>query len=161
MVLRIRFGPQEGWRAGGGSIIRGQVNWSRERRSASTPRTGLEMGLPSEMPAQFCVAVGRSMRLCARLCQCVNEWMCLSVSPSAWCMSTMACCFAVPSLPDPRQPLSKPCSPSRPSNSATYFILFFCPRLWLTCSFMRAFSFLLPSTFLFNLFTGFIEVVWV
>ncbi len=33
--------------------------------------------LPSGMPALVCVAVGRSTRLCARSCQCVNALMCL------------------------------------------------------------------------------------
>lgn len=46
-----------------------------------------------------CVAVGWSTHFCARLCRCVNAWMCLSVSPSAWCTGTMPCCFTVPSPP--------------------------------------------------------------
>lgn len=81
------------------SLLWGLVNCSREGRSAPTPRTGLEMGLPCEMPVWVCVAVGWSTRFCARLCRCVNAWMCLSVSPSAWCTGTMPCCFTVPSPP--------------------------------------------------------------
>lgn len=113
----VNDGPENSVRSTRGPKGRGRLYHQR----SSTPRTGLEMGLPSKMPVQVCVAVGRGMRLCARLCQCVNEWMCLSVSSSAWCMSTMACCFAVPPLP----PLSKPRSPLRPSNPATYFLFFF------------------------------------
>lgn len=152
-ALRTRSGPQDGWRSGGGSVFTGQVNWSGARRSASTPRTGLEMGLPSEMPARVCAAVGRSMRLCARPCQCVNEWMCSSVSPSAWCTSTMPCCFRCalpPCSSSTSVPTLQPLASIQLSN-------LFSPRF--TCSFMRAFSFLLPSSFPFNLFMGFIEVV--
>lgn len=108
-----------------------------------------EDGLPSEMPAQVCVAVGRSMRLCARLC--------LSVSPSAWCMGTMPCCFAMPSLLAPRQPLSQPCSPTHPSSSA---IPSFSSYSTLTHLFAyESILFSITLFFLFNLFMGFIEVL--
>lgn len=136
--------------------LRGQLRWTGEGWSASTPRTELEMGLPSEMPAQVCVAVGRSMRLCARLCQCVNAWICLSVSPSAWCMSTMPCCFLrPPSLllvnlcPNPAAPNVHPTRQPILSSFTTLTHLFIYESL--------LFSSLL-SPFIFNLFMAFTEV---
>lgn len=72
--------------------------------------------------------------------------MCLSVSPSAWCTGTMPCCFAVPSLPAPHQPLSQPCSSTHPSNSA---ISFFSSYSTLSHLFIHE-SLLFSSTLLFS-----------
>lgn len=72
--------------------------------------------LPSGMPARVCVAVGRSTRLCARSCQCVNALMCLE------CVSQCLVYQHNDSL------FSRPRAPPSPTQ-AIHLVLFFILRL--------------------------------
>lgn len=135
-ALRIQFSQQEGQRAGEALCL-----------SAPTPRTGLEMGLPCEMPVCLCGGGLKHALLCTTVsvCECVNVFECVSQCLVYGHNALLFYCALPPAFPASRQPLSQPCSPAHPSNSAILFFL-----LSLTCSFMTAIYYLLPHLFLFS-----------
>lgn len=113
LVTEVKPTGSELWR---GSAM-ADVTWAVSLRRAGD----------GGLSALLCAAVGRSMHLCARSCQCVNALMFLSVSPSAWCTSTMTRCSLALALldlqPSPISlvPLFHP-SPWTPSfHSSIYF----------------------------------------
>lgn len=79
------------------------------------------------------------------VCECVNVFECVSQCLVYGHNALLFYSALPPAFPASRQPLSQPCSPAHPSNSAILFFL-----LSLTCSFMTAIYYFLPHFFLFS-----------
>lgn len=144
-ALRIQFSQQEGQRAGEALCL-----------SAPTPRTGLEMGLPCEMPVCLCGGGLKHALLCTTVsvCECVNVFECVSQCLVYGHNALLFYCALPPTFPASRQPLSQPCSPAHPSNSAILFFSTF------THLFIYDSHLLFTATLFsfFSLFMRFIEV---
>lgn len=155
MILILQFSPQEGWWAEEAQSQRSGVLQQRVSIGFDTQNwegDGVALGGAS---TSLCGSGQKHAFVCTAVsvCECVNVFECVS---QCLVYEHNALLFSG-ALPTRSSSTSVTTLQPLPSiQLSNTFSLFW---LWLTCSFMRAYSFLLPSSFLFTLFIGFIEVL--